>query len=388
MINFLVIEDNDPKFTQIKWLLEHKTKSTFIKRVKSVDAGVEQLKATQFSFVIVDLQLPLMDGGKAVADGGVKLLKWVKKNQKKGKCKVPSNIIGLTEYPDLIRKFSSELTSCEVFAYEYKENDDSWKDKLKDCIEVYTLKLEQEMFKVEAQRVIYSVHGIETNGEWQKELTSCMNLREGEYIHIPHNYNFFPALSFLFPPFRWIEVRRFRKELEYVAEKHPGCVVSLIGHSFGTYLIAEALQGISLARSPSFDRIILCGSVLKASYNWDKIIRRHNIDNILNDCAINDLPLVMSQSIAIGLGMAGRVGFKRKHGQVIENRFFTGGHSDFFTPQIFSDWEVFIKQGSKVQKDERPPLTALSCLAQALILYSPWIILTCLVFSIYLQYII
>lgn len=32
----------------------------------------------------------------------------------------------------------------------------------------YSLKLDQEMVKVATKKIIYSVHGIETNGEWQK----------------------------------------------------------------------------------------------------------------------------------------------------------------------------------------------------------------------------
>lgn len=322
MIDFLVIEDNESKFKQIDSLLKKRVGSVFVKRVMSVDSGIEQLKTRQYSFVILDLNLPLMEDGKAVTDGGIKLLKWIKINQKKRKCKVPSNIIGLTEFPNLIEEFSSELNSCRVFAYEYKLNDEGWKNQLTECIKEYSLKLDQEMVKVATKKIIYSVHGIETNGEWQKELSKNLNLDSNEYIHIPHEYNFFPLLSFLIPPLRWIEVRRFKKELEFMAEKHPGCCITLIGHSFGTYLIAKSLKNISQTSTPYFDRIILCGSVLKASYDWDEIIRRHNIKSILNDCALNDRPLVMSQAFAVGLGMAGRVGFKRKHGQLIENMIF------------------------------------------------------------------
>ncbi|MBA6254740.1 MULTISPECIES: hypothetical protein [unclassified Colwellia] len=383
MIDFLVIEDNNPKFEQIDSLLKSKVKSVFVKRVKSVDLGIEQLKTRQYGFVIVDLNLPLMEGGKAVTNGGINLLKWIKKNQKKGKCKVPSNIIGLTEFPDLIEKFSSELNLCRVFAYEYKLNDEDWKNQLIECIEEYSLKLDQEMVKVATKKIIYSVHGIETNGEWQKELSKNLNLDSDEYIHISHEYNFFPVLSFLIPPLRWLEVRRFKKELEFMAEKHPGCCISLIGHSFGTYLIAKSLNNISQSSTPYFDRIILCGSVLKASYDWDEIIRRHNIKSILNDCALNDGPLVMSQAVAVGLGMAGRVGFKRKHGQLIENRFFTGGHSDFFNPQVFGHWERFIKKGDVVKVNEKQPVTIIDSLCEAIILYSPWIILIILSLSIY-----
>lgn len=53
----------------------------------SVDSGIEQLKTRQYSFVILDLNLPLMEDGKAVTDGGIKLLKWIKINQKKGNAK-------------------------------------------------------------------------------------------------------------------------------------------------------------------------------------------------------------------------------------------------------------------------------------------------------------
>lgn len=171
-----------------------------------------------------------------------------------------------------------------------------------------------------------------------------------------------------------------------MAEKHPGCCITLIGHSFGTYLIAKSLKNISQTSTPYFDRIILCGSVLKASYDWDEIIRRHNIKSILNDCALNDRPLVMSQAFAVGLGMAGRVGFKRKHGQLIENRFFNGGHSDFFNSQVFGHWERFIKKGDVVKVNQKQPVTIIDSLCETIILYSPWIIFIILILSICYYY--
>jgi CheY-like chemotaxis protein len=382
MINFLIVEDNLNKFTKISTLINSKIGNVVIKRVESVDRAIEQLKSVQFSFVIIDLNLPLMELKQPKIDGGITLLKWIKKNQQTGKCRVPSNIIGLTEYPDLIKKFSSELDLCRVFAYEYHENDESWKKRLLECVEEHALKLDQELIKVPSKRIVYSVHGIETNGDWQNELAQNLNLDNKEFIHFPYEYNFFPSFSFLIPPLRWVEVNRFKKELEYMARKHPDCTITLIGHSFGTYLIANALENISQNTTPSFDRIILCGSVLKSSFNWDNIICRHKIKNILNDCSLNDKPLILSQAIAIGLGMAGRVGFKRKYGHVIINRYFKGGHSDFFNSEIFGHWENFIKNGAVTSVNKREHITIMDRIAQYFLLCCPWLVLLTIAMSI------
>lgn len=386
MINFLIVEDSSIKFEKIESLVNSKIGNVVIKRVESVDLAIAQLKSVQYSFVIVDLNLPIMENDKPKVDGGIKLLKWIKKNQRSGKCKVPSNIIGLTEYSNLIYQFASDLELCRVFAYEYSDIDEAWKNKFLECVEEYTLKLDQELVKVACKRIVYSVHGIETNGDWQNELALNLNLDSEEFTHISHKYNFFPVISFLLPPLRWFEVSRFKKELEFIARKHPDCTITLIGHSFGTYLIAGALENISQHTTPNFDRIILCGSVLKSSFNWDNIICRHKIKNILNDCSLNDAPLILSQMIALGLGMAGRVGFKRKYGQVIENRYFKGGHSEFFNKEVFAHWEDFIKNGTVVCVDRSEKMTIIDRIANYFILYSPWLFVSTLILAIYSFY--
>jgi hypothetical protein len=367
------------KFQTIDSLLRAECGSLHIVHAETVACAIEQLKVTQFSFVILDLQLPMFPKERPKIDAGIQLLKWIKKSQKKQKCRIPSNIIGLTEFPDLLIKFNAELDTSRVFAYAYNENDETWRSQLKSCVEEYSLKLDQEMIKVANDRIIFSVHGIETNGAWQDMITSKLNLEDADIYHFSHKYNFFPVFCFLIPLLRASEVERFKEELEYLASKHPGCVITLIGHSFGTYLIAKSLESISQSATPAFDRIILCGSVLKASYNWENVIKRHKIKNILNDCSLNDFPLILSQLVALGLGMAGRVGFKRKYGDILENRYIKGGHSDFFSDETFGQWERFIKKGTIAKVDMREDLTILGKLGQYILLFGPWLILTSVV---------
>lgn len=371
----------------IEKLLNTETSGCFIERAVTVAEGIEQIKVHQFSFVIIDFQLPLMANGNVDKKGGIKLLQWIKKNQFKGKCCVPSNIVCLTEYAELIGEFSNELTQCRVFAYPYTYDSEDWKLELVGLIKEYTIRLSQEINKLPNHKVLYSVHGIETNGTWQSELSESLNLEEQKLEHLQHQYAFFPVLSFMFPPLRWIEVNRFKQELEFLSDKFPGAEVTLIGHSFGTYLIAKSLDKINQAKTPKFSKIILCGSVIKGSFNWESIIKKHNIKYILNDCSLSDFPLILSQALAIGLGMAGRSGFKRKYGGVIINRYFEGGHSDFFTQDIFNSWDEFIVNGDVKIVDNRKKLTFKEGVLETIITYSPWIVFMVVFITIFIYFV-
>ncbi|WP_054551930.1 response regulator [Pseudoalteromonas lipolytica] len=383
MINYLVVEDDCIKYLKIEELLNSVTPGCFIKRAITVAEGIEQIKVHQFSFVIIDFQLPLSEIGKVDKKGGIKLLQWIKKSQFKRKCCVPSNIICLTEYADLIEEFSSELKQCRVFAYPYTYESEDWKLELKGCINEYIIRLSQEINKLPNHKIVYSVHGIETNGTWQSELSKSLNLQEHKLEHLKHQYAFFPVLSFMIPPLRWIEINRFKQELEFLSDKFPGAEVTLVGHSFGTYLIAKSLDKINQAKTPKFSKVILCGSVIKGSFDWESIIKKHDIKYILNDCSLNDFPLVLSQALAIGLGMAGRSGFKRKYGGIIVDRYFKGGHSDFFTQNIFNSWYDFIVNGNVEIIDDRESLTLIEALLETIITYSPWIIFIILMITIF-----
>ncbi|MBU0826258.1 MAG: hypothetical protein KKB78_17870, partial [Alphaproteobacteria bacterium] len=66
-----------------------------------------------------------------------------------------------------------------------------------------------------------------------------------------------------------------------------------------------------------------------SSYNWPPLLETYEFD-VVNDCGTRDLILCLSQCFVIGMGMAGRNGFKTLNGGRVTNRYFKGGHSLYF----------------------------------------------------------
>jgi CheY-like chemotaxis protein len=383
MIDFLVVEDTESKYLAVKEFIESITHSSHIKNVTSVSSSTALMRHSQYTFLIIDINLPMLDDGTAEKNGGIRILNWLKHNKKKkGACKVPLNIIVLSEYDNLIDQYKDDFDNSRVFAYKYSEFDKNWQIDLKEIIEDHLLKMESSIEKKKLNKVVFSVHGINTYGEWQEKFSDFLKEKDDKIEHFPYKYSYYPVLSFLIPPLRKYEVNNFKKELEFFTNKYPSTSISIVGHSFGTYLIAQSLKEIELSISPKVDNIILCGSVLKPDYNWSDILTRHKISKVLNDCALNDGALLLSQAVAIKLGMAGRVGFIGSYAGIVNNRYFNGGHSCFFDSIIFDDWYNFLNNSIERKHDERKTLTVCDSIINSIILYLPFIMLALIVFGV------
>ncbi|ACH65287.1 response regulator receiver protein [Aliivibrio fischeri MJ11] len=354
MIDFLIVEDSTSKRENICSLLSEINKDFDITYVDNFEDAVEKIKKRSFSFVVLDIQIPntSIDQNKN-SQGGVELLKWIKHKQKSGVLSPPKNILVLTEYEDLLNKYSETNKSYRVFTYLYDSTCSSWRNQVREHIEEYILTTSSNIDSMPNNKVVYSVHGINTHGEWQKDFGRYIDGTQFSYIHVPYDYLYYPLTSFLCPHLRTEEVDRLVEDLIMTAKKYPNATVQLVGHSFGTYLIAEALAKLPVENAPKFDKIVLNGSVLKSNFNWSKIVEKHGISKIINNCSLQDKALLASQSVAIGLGMAGREGFKGKLTNIIENRYYKGGHSACLNKTQFEEWFTFFEQNEIQPHDHR-----------------------------------
>ena len=182
-------------------------------------------------------------------------------------------------------------------------------------------------------QLVITVHGIRTFGKWQERLAGLLRLGAPDVRSESYGYGYFSVLAFLIPPFRFLAVRRFRKEfLDLVENEYPGWSVSIVAHSFGTHIAAHALEGIPKERLPTISLLLLSGSVLRSSFNWTRLADSGKVKRVVNDCGINDHILLLSQLFVLFTGMAGRIGFYGFAGGFKVNRFFAGGHSLYFQP--------------------------------------------------------
>ncbi len=181
------------------------------------------------------------------------------------------------------------------------------------------------------RRLIITVHGIRTYGDWQERLEQLVGnkIGSGSVQVLNYKYGYFSVLAFIIPLFRWLVVRRFRSDLIDWCGREDWCRIDLIGHSFGTHVLAWALHGIVEDERPKIHTIVLAGSVLRGSFPWRDLVGSC-VQRVVNDCGSRDTVLVVNQLVVLFTGMAGRAGFSgATHGD-FRNRFFVFGHSGYF----------------------------------------------------------
>lgn len=177
--------------------------------------------------------------------------------------------------------------------------------------------------------IVLTIHGIRTFGDWQSRLeklskTAVLNAK---FRHFKFGY--FDILSFLVPFLRNKIVKRFEVEILYTIENESPERLDIFGHSFGTFVIAKALQNLKEDRRVNIHTIILAGSVLRSDFNWHALIPRR-VHRVVNDCGSADAALTFSQLFVLFTGRAGRVGFIGSDGPYFRNRYSEFGHSGYF----------------------------------------------------------
>ena len=184
------------------------------------------------------------------------------------------------------------------------------------------------------KRVVILVHGIRTFGAWQDRLASILRQEiHGIEVHV-YKFGFFSSIAFLIPFLRTPVIRRFRTYLINYGQRWEQSRIDVVAHSFGTYVTAWALRGLNHDQIPRINTLIFCGSVLKQLFPWGYLVGKGMpIKRVINDCGLKDAWPRRAQLVSFGMGMAGRRGFAGVTGPDVGiiNRYFSIGHSDFFT---------------------------------------------------------
>lgn len=200
-------------------------------------------------------------------------------------------------------------------------------------------------------RIIILLHGIRTFGDWQNRLSSILDSEiPGIQVHI-YKYGYFSTLAFLVPVLRILVISRFRRYLKNQIPRSEQTRVDIVAHSFGTYVIAKALDGLSPNERPKIHTLLLCGSVLKQLFPWEEFVGKNlSITRVINDCGTSDRWPVVAQLFVFGMGIAGRRGFAGVTGTAVGiiNRFFPVEHSGFFTDAFMKKNWLPILTGAEV----------------------------------------
>jgi WD40 repeat protein len=198
--------------------------------------------------------------------------------------------------------------------------------------------------RVAGEHLIVTVHGIRTFGQWQERLEDMTNEVGQEDIDFQnYKFGYFSVLAFVIPLFRWFVVRRFQNELIRLSLSRPRSRIDLIGHSFGTHIIAWAIAGLPKESKIFVHSIILSGSVLRAGFPWRDLLGTR-VGRVINDCGAKDAVLLLSQFCVLFTGMAGRTGFSGATSRVFRNRYSLFGHSGYFQDSAGNPIDSYMRE--------------------------------------------
>jgi hypothetical protein len=198
-------------------------------------------------------------------------------------------------------------------------------------------------------QVVILVHGIRDFALWQEAIRATLKVHG--FIVNPTNYGRFDLIRFLIPIpfFRKRKVNEVVEQIRIIKHENPNSDISVIAHSFGTYIIAHILEANT---DLTLRRMIFCGSVLSYRFRFQRIRNQFEVP-ILNEVGTRDIWPAMAESITWGYGSAGTYGFRRP---LVHDRWHNkAGHGYFLKPQFVEKyWLPFLEHGTIISDNPTP----------------------------------
>jgi pimeloyl-ACP methyl ester carboxylesterase len=202
------------------------------------------------------------------------------------------------------------------------------------------------------EHVVVVIHGIRDFALWQTNVRQALEAG-GLKIELT-NFMRLDLVRFLvpLPLFREAAIQKIWKQIEDIRLIYPNARISLIAHSFGTYILAEILR-----REFTFKahRVIFCGSVVRYDFPFEQVKERFE-SPILNEVGTRDVWPAIAESVTWGYGSAGTYGFRRPR---VRDRWHNGkNHSAFLNAEFCRKfWLPFLSDGTVVEGSAQPEPT-------------------------------
>src|SRR5690554_1709759 len=145
MISIIVIEDNPNKQSKIKSLIEESinVSTNNIDYAADIKAAKRLLYKKSYDFMILDLVLPLEEGGEAKPENGVNFLEDIHYSPQ---IKPVTHIVGLTEFSEYFDEYKENFTKHVWHLINYKHDESDWQEKLKKLL-FHLIKVREEFLK-------------------------------------------------------------------------------------------------------------------------------------------------------------------------------------------------------------------------------------------------
>jgi len=156
------------------------------------------------------------------------------------------------------------------------------------------------------RHVVAVIHGIRTEAAWAELVKSILEAETGAIVE-PIRYGYLDVVRFLFPVgTRGAVIREVHEKLQAIQLYNRGCDLSVVAHSFGTYIIARLLKQDRFLR---LSRVVFCGSIVRRRYPWVDVAHKIAASKVLNDCGTQDIWPPIARAVTYGYGPTGTFGF-------------------------------------------------------------------------------
>jgi formylglycine-generating enzyme required for sulfatase activity len=180
------------------------------------------------------------------------------------------------------------------------------------------------------KQVVALIHGMRTHATWAERVKAVLETVPGVSVEVL-KYGYFDVFRFLSPlGTRSGPVHRIAQKLRALQVEHPNSEVSIVAHSYGTFIISRLLLQDPFLR---LKRLILCGAVTSTEFPWAHVAHKI-VDKVVNDCGTDDPWPILAASVTWGYGPSGTFGFGDPK---VRDRFHRQAHSAFFD-------EAFVRQ--------------------------------------------
>ncbi|MEQ3393817.1 hypothetical protein [Citrobacter braakii] len=348
MNRLLIVDDDETRLKKVKELLilNHNIPPEFIDCAECVNDAKTTLRRTFYTIVFIDVGLPQLKRGDVDPEGGFDILKAILA----GRLKTPGSIFGYTSLEEGILEKKEKYQSLGFDLLFAPTNDYSWLESIKAKI-LYQCSVFNNIGDKNLNIVVFTLHGIRTYGKWQERFAEICRKDQtlSSVESISYKHTSISTLNFLSSEKREKIVEEFLQHFENHLRNNRSQRIICIAHSFGTYILMNALKKIKdQYLLQELDLIILCGSVLDRNYDFDYLCLNKTF-TLINECAVNDYPLAINEAFVPEVGLGGVTGFDGFSGQRKINRFHPGGHSSFFRDEFMEkNWLPLLTDTKKI----------------------------------------
>ena len=165
--------------------------------------------------------------------------------------------------------------------------------------------------------LVFVIHGIRDRGFWAQKIARNIKRHANantKFESWTSSYGYFAMLPFLLKSVRQRKVEWLMDCYTEARARYPRARFHYVGHSNGTYLLAQALRDYPAVR---FENVVFAGSVVRRDYKWSDWLSndpyKRRVTRVLNYVATNDRVVALFpkglQPWGANLGSAGHDGF-------------------------------------------------------------------------------